>query len=129
MNFSLFIITSQLILEKSISVSESNKIRSLLQFSLYSIFFMGTSVFPMVEYSMAVMATKKIIITKNMQRLCRNFSQQVQSSWVSYKEEEIGKITKTYIKLIVKMMNQNNFMLIPPPKVRLLLTSRGTIKT
>ena len=48
---------------------------------------------------------------------------------VALQYEDVGNITKTYIKVIIKIINQNNFISIPPPNVLLLLTSNGTIKT
>ena len=120
---------SHFILNEDITLSEFNIILLKSQFSLYSIFFIGIDVFPMVAYNMPVIAIKKIIIIIKKQRLCFIFSHAVQSSCVSYKDDDIGNMIKIYTKVIMKIINQNNFIFMPPPNVLLLLTSKGTIKT
>ena len=74
--------------------------------SSYSFLVIGIDVFPIVAYNTAVIPTKNIIRTKKKQRQCFIFSQTVQSSCVSYKDEDIGNITKTYIKVIIKIIIQ-----------------------
>ena len=112
-----------------IILPESNTILPKSQLWSYSIFFIGIDVLPMVAYNIPVIAMKKIIIIIKKHRLCFIFSHAVQSSWVSYNEDDIGNIIKIYTNVIIKIMNQNNFIFMPPPNVLLLLTSKGTIKT